>query len=91
MESLSTVKSSSRLSRRRHPHSPIVAPRSWSFAESLSQNPSWHHGGIDEENFKISNMMSKQVISLPMHSELDRDQIKFICNKVNEFFKAQEN
>lgn len=36
-------------------------------------------------------MMSKQVISLPMHSELDRDQIKFNCNKVNEFFKAQEN
>ena len=45
----------------------------------------------NEENFKISNMMSKQVISLPMHSELDNDQIKFICNKVNEFFKAQEN
>ena len=35
--------------------------------------------------------MSEQVISLPMHSELDNDQIKFICNKVNEFFKAQEN
>ena len=45
----------------------------------------------NEENFKISNMMSEQVISLPMHSELDNDQIKFICNKVNEFFKAQEN
>jgi hypothetical protein len=26
-----------------------------------------------------------------MHSELDNDQIKFICNKVKEFFKAQEN
>ena len=45
----------------------------------------------NEENFKISNMMSEQVISLPMHSELDNDQIKFISNKVNEFFKAQEN
>ena len=45
----------------------------------------------NEENFKISNMMSEQVISLPMHSELDNDQIKFICNKVKEFFKAQEN
>ena len=45
----------------------------------------------NEENFKISNMMSEQVISLPMHSELDNDQIKYICNKVKEFFKAQEN
>ena len=35
--------------------------------------------------------MSEQVISLPMHSELDEDQIDFICEKINEFFKDQEN
>jgi dTDP-4-amino-4,6-dideoxygalactose transaminase len=32
-------------------------------------------------------MMSKQVISLPMHSELDEEQINFISQKVNQFFK----
>ena len=57
----------------------------------LHKQKAYADASYDEENFKISNMMSKQVISLPMHSELDRDQIKFICNKVNEFFKAQEN
>jgi dTDP-4-amino-4,6-dideoxygalactose transaminase len=57
----------------------------------LHKQKAYANASYDEENFKISNMMSKQVISLPMHSELDRDQIKFICNKVNEFFKAQEN
>ena len=45
----------------------------------------------DEKDFKISNLMSEQVISLPMHSELDEDQIDFICEKINEFFKEQEN
>ena len=40
-----------------------------------------------KEDFKISIMMSKQVISLPMHSELDEEQINFISQKVNQFFK----
>ena len=40
-----------------------------------------------KEDFKTSIMMSKQVISLPMHSELDNDQISFISQKVNQFFK----
>ena len=40
-----------------------------------------------KEDFKTSIMMSKQVISLPMHSELDEDQINFISQKVNQFFK----
>ena len=57
----------------------------------LHKQKAYTDENYNEENFKISNMMSEQVISLPMHSELDNDQIKFICNKVNEFFKAQEN
>ena len=40
-----------------------------------------------KEDFKTSIMMSKQVISLPMHSELDQEQINFISQKVNQFFK----
>jgi len=41
--------------------------------------------------FKISNLMSEQVISLPMHSELEEDQIDFICEKINNFFKDQDS
>ena len=40
----------------------------------------------NDEDFKVSIMMSKQVISLPMHSELDEEQINFISQKVNQFF-----
>ena len=45
----------------------------------------------DKDDFKVSIMMSKQVISLPMHSELSNDQINFISKKVNGFFRAQDS
>ena len=56
----------------------------------LHKQKAYSDKNYKEEDFKISNMMSEQVISLPMHSELDNDQIKFICKKINKFFTAQE-
>lgn len=38
-----------------------------------------------DEDFPNTNLLSKQVISLPMHSELEEDQISFICEKINGF------
>jgi len=38
-----------------------------------------------EENFPVTNQLVKEVISLPMHTELDDEQIEFITNKVIEF------
>lgn len=40
-----------------------------------------------EEDFPVTNLLVKQVISLPMHTELDNEQIQFITNSVLEFFK----
>tara|TARA_B100001059_G_scaffold86774_1_gene84920 strand:+ start:4635 stop:5762 length:1128 start_codon:yes stop_codon:yes gene_type:complete len=40
----------------------------------------------NNENFKITNQFSKEVISLPMHSELSKDQIEYITNHINKFF-----
>ncbi|MDO9039725.1 MAG: DegT/DnrJ/EryC1/StrS family aminotransferase [Lutibacter sp.] len=39
----------------------------------------------DEANFPVTNQLVKEVISLPMHTELDDDQIDFITSKVIEF------
>ena len=39
----------------------------------------------NEVDFKITNMLSEQVISLPMHSELDEEQINFIASKILEY------
>ncbi|HCE54678.1 MAG TPA: transcriptional regulator [Lutibacter sp.] len=39
----------------------------------------------DEADFPVTNQLVKEVISLPMHTELDDDQIEFITSKVIEF------
>ena len=38
-----------------------------------------------EEDFPVTNLLVKEVISLPMHTELDDEQIKFITDSVLEF------
>lgn len=40
-----------------------------------------------EEDFPITNQLVKEVISLPMHTELDDEQIKFITDNILEFLK----
>lgn len=39
-----------------------------------------------EEDFPITNQLVKEVLSLPMHSELEVDQIKFITDEIIAFF-----
>lgn len=38
-----------------------------------------------EEQFPVTNQLVKEVIALPMHTELDEEQIKFITDSVLEF------
>ena len=40
----------------------------------------------NENDFEVTNLLVKQVISLPMHTELDDEQILFITDSVKEFF-----
>lgn len=39
----------------------------------------------NEEDFKVTNQLVKEVIALPMHTELDEDQIRYIAKMVNDF------
>jgi UDP-2-acetamido-2-deoxy-ribo-hexuluronate aminotransferase len=41
-----------------------------------------------EENFVVTNQLVKECISLPMHTELDDEQIEFITDCVKEFLKS---
>ena len=41
-----------------------------------------------EDNFKVTNHLVKEVISLPMHTELDDEQIEFITSKIIAFVKG---
>jgi len=39
------------------------------------------------ELFPVSTALSKQVLSLPMHTELTKDEINYICSSIQDFFK----
>lgn len=41
----------------------------------------------NESDFPVTNQLVQEVISLPMHTELDDEQIKFITDSVLEFLK----
>lgn len=42
----------------------------------------------NEEDFEVTNQLINEVISLPMHTELDDEQIDFITSKVIEFLNG---
>jgi UDP-2-acetamido-2-deoxy-ribo-hexuluronate aminotransferase len=42
----------------------------------------------NEDDFKVTNQLVKDVISLPMHTELDDEQIAFITSKVKAFING---
>ena len=42
----------------------------------------------DEDDFPITNQLVREVISLPMHTELDKEQIDFITQLVIDFVNA---
>ncbi|MFX0555522.1 DegT/DnrJ/EryC1/StrS family aminotransferase [Maribacter sp. CXY002] len=43
----------------------------------------------DDNDFPVTNLLVKEVVSLPMHTELDDEQIDYITKKVIEFVNAK--
>jgi dTDP-4-amino-4,6-dideoxygalactose transaminase len=43
--------------------------------------------GYTENDFPVTTSLCKEVLSLPMHPEMERDQIDFITSGVLEFFR----
>jgi dTDP-4-amino-4,6-dideoxygalactose transaminase len=46
--------------------------------------------GYAENDFPVSEKIAGRVLSLPMHTELDAEQIAFICEAVKEFFMIHQ-
>ena len=40
-----------------------------------------------EVDFPVTNQLAEEVISLPMHTELEQEQLEYICNTILEFFE----
>ena len=41
----------------------------------------------NESDFPVTNQLSEEVLSLPMHTELETEQLEYICNTILDFFK----
>ena len=44
--------------------------------------------GYQEGNFPMSELVAREVLSLPMHTELDGEQIQFVCDAIRGFMQA---
>ncbi len=53
----------------------------------LHRQKAYSNGEYRETNFKVTNDIVGQVISLPMHSELEENQIDYISSSIKTFFK----
>ena len=53
----------------------------------LHRQKAYRNDDYIEDNFKVANKMVDEVISLPMHSELEENQIDYISGSIKSFFK----
>ena len=51
----------------------------------LHKQKAYQDSRYNEADFTVTNQLVQQVISLPMHTELEDDQIEFITTKIKEF------
>lgn len=51
----------------------------------LHAQKAYQNERYQEKDFSVTNQLVNEVIALPMHTELEVDQIEFIANMVNEF------
>ncbi len=52
----------------------------------LHVQEAYRHLGYKETDFPVTSALCKQVLSLPMHPDMEQDQINYIILKVLEFF-----
>ncbi|MEJ8802724.1 DegT/DnrJ/EryC1/StrS family aminotransferase [Pontibacter sp. H249] len=58
------------------------------YPEPLHLQEAYAYLGYNAGDFPVSELLSKSVLSLPMHSELKEDQLTYICQHVLDFMKS---
>ena len=59
------------------------------YGTPLHLQPASSSLGYKEGDFPVAESMSKKVLALPHHQYLTKEQIKFVCSKINEFYKSR--
>ena len=57
------------------------------------KNPLYAHKAskflnVDKKKFPVANKLAKKVLALPHHQYLKKNEIIFVCKKINQFFKS---
>ncbi|HCC70449.1 MAG TPA: transcriptional regulator, partial [Bacteroidales bacterium] len=55
----------------------------------IHRQQAYSYPGIEDEQLQVSNSLSRCVLSLPMHTELTIDQLRYICDNIYKFFKEK--
>jgi UDP-2-acetamido-2-deoxy-ribo-hexuluronate aminotransferase len=55
----------------------------------LSRQKAFAHFGYKEKDFPVTDKLCNEVISLPMHPDLDQEQLEYITSHVLKFFEKQ--
>jgi len=55
----------------------------------LHLQEAYRHLGYKETDFPVTNSLCKEVLSLPMHPDMEQDQLDYIILKVLEFFNKK--
>ena len=53
----------------------------------LHMQEAYRHLGYNEPDFPVTNTLCREVLSLPMHTEMDQEQLEYITESILEFFE----
>jgi dTDP-4-amino-4,6-dideoxygalactose transaminase len=53
----------------------------------LHRQKAYAYLNLKDDGFESTNMLSDCVISLPVHTEMDDEQLSFICSSIKEYFE----
>ena len=62
-------------------------PNAIYYPVALHSQKAYKDARYKEEDFPVTNNLIKTVISLPMHTELDKEQLTFITESITNFLK----
>jgi dTDP-4-amino-4,6-dideoxygalactose transaminase len=53
----------------------------------LHMQEAYRYLGYNEQDFPVTNTLCREVLSLPMHTEMDPEQLEYITGNILEFFE----
>jgi UDP-2-acetamido-2-deoxy-ribo-hexuluronate aminotransferase len=56
----------------------------------LHMQEAYRYLGYNESDFPVTNSLCREVLSLPIHTEMEQDQLDFITRKILNFFEKHQ-